>query len=125
MECVLEQTRIRPSVAKVILRAGPKGRGEFLAIDEKLFITFTPPTAARVPDMQHHADKAAQTFGLEHRPINLPVRVSGKQRVAVPFGVESPELLNRTRKRGMRKFKTNRVRLGAVIDELDLGSLLK
>ena len=42
-----------PRIPKIILRAGSEGGGKLLSINKKLFIPFPPPTAHRIPDVQH------------------------------------------------------------------------
>src|SRR5437764_6520105 len=88
MKCVLEQPRIRPCVAEVILRASAERRRKLLTVDEEFFVPFAPPTSARIPDVQHHSDKSACALRFENRPVNLALRLSRKKRVAMPFGMK-------------------------------------
>ena len=93
---VCKQRRIAPGVAEVILRAGAERGGEFLPVDEEFLVTLAPPAAAGIPYVQHHAAEAPPAAGLEHRPVNrTTLGLFGRECIAVPFRVESPECVNR------------------------------
>ena len=72
VKSILKWRRIAPRVAKIILGTGAERGREFFAIHKEFFVTFTPPAAARIPHMQHHAHKTPGPGRLEQRPVNAP-----------------------------------------------------
>src|SRR6266478_2708683 len=113
---VLEWFRTAPGITKIIFRAGAEGRGELLTIHKELFIAFTPPPPARIPDMEHHANEPPGSLSLDYRPINVALRFIGQENVAMPLGMETTKTLERLRERSMNNFKACHTRLLAFVD---------
>ena len=103
---ILEQRRIAPGVAEIILRTGADGGGELLAIDEKFLVAFAPPAASRIPDVEHDAAESPAARRLEHGPVDCPalglVRQEG---VTMPFGMEPAEFPDVAFKRHVNDFQ--------------------
>ena len=91
-----------PCVAEIVFRACAKRGGEFFAVDVDFFVTFAPPCAERIPDMEHHAAPTAATTGVQNAPVDgLPFRLGERFGiVAMPFGVETTIIFKRLRQRG-------------------------
>src|SRR6266404_389534 len=115
---VLEWLGTAPGITEVIFRASAEGGRELLAIHKKLFITFSPPTAARIPNVEHHAHKPSGALRLEYGPIDVALRLSREESVAMPLCMKSPKALHRLGEGSMNDFKTCHARLHAFIDQL-------
>src|SRR5436190_165480 len=87
VQCILKWVGTAPGIAEIVLRPRSESGRELLAIHEKLFITFAPPTASRIPDMKHHADKPASPLSFGDGPIYPALRFARKEGVAMPFGM--------------------------------------
>jgi hypothetical protein len=89
---VLEQQIAPPGVSEVILRPGAERGWKFFPVHEKLFIAFSPPPAARVPDMQRDPAEAARPVGLQQGPVYFAAfGFRRRKRAHVPFGVKPSE----------------------------------
>src|SRR5881396_3027501 len=102
---VLKGFGTAPGITEVIFRAGPEGGREFLTIHKKFLITFPPPTAARIPNMEHHANKPAGALRLDRGPIDAALRFIGHEGVAMPLRMEPAKAINRLGKRSMNDLK--------------------
>ena len=92
---VLEEGRIAPRIAKVILGAGTECGGKFFTIDEKLLISFPPPSASGVPYMEHNTAVTPPALCLEHCPVDCSaLRLYGQKRITMPFGMEAAKLFD-------------------------------
>src|SRR5215472_4883748 len=125
VECMLEFIGAAPGIAKVVLRSGPERGWEFLPIHEELFVTLTPPTAAWIPDVEHHPDKPACALGLQHRPIDAALGLGWQEGIAMPFGMEAGELGDRLRKGRVGDFVGHHSRFLPLVDHIHLGFLTK
>src|SRR5207302_436977 len=85
---VLKQRRIAPGITEVVFRAGADSGRELFVVHEEFFVTFAPPTAARIPDVKHDADEAASALSFEDGPIDAALGFAGEKGIAMPFGVE-------------------------------------
>ncbi len=113
-----KQFRVAPGVAEIILGAGPDSRGEFLAVHEEFLVTLAPPSAARIPHVQHNAAEPPPPLRLEHRPVDHPaLGIFGQKIISMPLGVKPSELLNRLCNRSMTDCKTNLAFLLPIISQ--------
>ena len=120
---VLEQLRAAPGVAEVILRPGADGGRELLSVHEELLIALAPPSAARVPDVQHDTDKPSGALGLDDGPVNPSLLLLRQEGIPMPLGVKARQPLRRPGKGRGADLEDHGAGRFAVVGQLQLGLL--
>ena len=113
----LEETRVAPGIAKVVLAARAERGRDLFAIDEEFLVPLSPPAAARIPDVQHDAAEPPAALRTEHHPIRPAILGQGVN-VAMPLAVKIAQTLKRPIQRRMRDLETKTPGHGILVHEL-------
>src|SRR6266850_330506 len=114
---MLEWFGTAPGITEIIFRTSAEGGRELLAIHEEFLITLTPPTAAWIPNVEHHTYEPPRAFRLDDGPIDVPLGFGGQEDVAMPLRMETAKSFDGLRERSMNDFKACHARLLAIVEQ--------